>query len=223
MTPPIVTVRGEAQLEVPPDRATLSVSVQASGDTAEQVRAQLAESSVSITELQAGFADAVVESSTTGLHVAPTFNRRTPTKITGYAGTFTTQIVVADFEVLSPLVLALTELSAVQVDGPWWWLSHDHPARRQARIAAITDARVRAADYAAAFDAEVGALVEVSDLEPGGFGGARPQLAMRMSKSLEQPEFDFAPAGQTVSGQVTVQFELDRALAVEPVGRVSEQ
>jgi uncharacterized protein YggE len=223
MTSPIVTVRGEAQLEVPPDRATLSVSVQAGGDTAEQVRAHLAESSVSISEWLAGFAEAVVESSTTGLHVAPTFNRRTPSKITGYSGTFSTQIVVSDFEALSPLVLALTELSGIQVDGPWWSLSHDHPSRREARIAAITDARVRAADYAAAFNAEVGALVEVSDLDPGFGGGIQPQMARRMSKSLEESEFDFAPTGQTVSGQVTVRFELDRPVGTEPVGRVSEQ
>jgi len=141
MTRPIVTVRGEAQLEVPPDRATVSVTTQASAETAERVRAQLADASVRLTDLLADFAHGVVETSTTGLHVAPVFHRRTPTRITGYSGTFSTQVVVGDFEVLSPLVLALAQLPAVQVDGPWWSLSQDHPGPRDARIAAIVDAR----------------------------------------------------------------------------------
>ena len=209
MTPPLVTVRGEAQLEVPPDRATIAVTSAASGDTAERVRASLAEASVRLTALLADFAHAVVETSTDGLHVAPVFHRRTPTKITGYTGTFATSVVVARFEALSPLVLAVAQLAGVQVDGPWWSLSHDHPAHRDARIAAIADARTRAADYAAAFDATLGALVSISDVESG-FGG-RPMMASRHAKYVddESPEFDFSPASQTVSGQVTVRFELD--------------
>jgi uncharacterized protein YggE len=40
---PIVTVRGEARIEVPPDLATVSVTVHASGSSADQVRDSLAE------------------------------------------------------------------------------------------------------------------------------------------------------------------------------------
>ena len=40
-----------------------------------------------------------------------------------------------------------------------------NPIHRQARIAAIDEARRRAADYAAAFDATLGSLLEVSDLD----------------------------------------------------------
>jgi uncharacterized protein YggE len=209
MSTPLVTVRGEAQLEVPPDRATISVTTQASADTAERVRAQLADASVRLTGLLSDFTLGVVESSTTGLHVAPVFHRRSPGKITGYSGTFSTQVVVGDFEVLSPLVLALAQLPAVQVDGPWWSLSRGHSAPRDARIAAIADARTRAADYAAAVDATVGPLVEISDLD-GGFGG-RPMMASRAAafQEMDAPEFDLTPASQTVSGQVTVRFELE--------------
>ena len=153
------------------------------------------------------FEAALERSSTSGVHVSPVFNRRTPTKITGYQGTFSTQIVVADLESLSPLVLALTALPDSQVDGPWWSLRPDNPMYREARLAAIADARRRADDYAAAFGTTVADLVEVSDLNSG-FAGVREMRAFAMGKGADDAAFEFQPAVQSVSGQVTVRFSL---------------
>jgi uncharacterized protein len=209
MTAPIVTVRGEAQMEGPPDLAGLFCTLHASGDSAEEVRRQLATGSQAVAALLEQFAAALERTSTSGLHVSPTFNHRNPTKITGYTGTFTTSLVVSDFEALSELILAMSALPSSQLDGPWWSLRPDNPMHREVRLAAIADARRRADDYAAAFGATVAELVEVSDLD-GGFGGtSRP---MRMSAAMEMAaddsRFTFEPAEQTVSGQVTVRFTM---------------
>ena len=204
---PLVTVRGEAQLEGPPDLATLTLTLHASSDSAERTRSQLADGSGAVTQLLQQFEAALERYSTSGLHVSPVFNRRTPTKITGYQGTFTTQIVVADFESLSPLVLALTALPNSQIDGPWWALRPDNQMFREARLAAIADARRRADDYAAAFGTTVADLVEVSDLNAG-FAGGREMRAFAMAKGVDDAAFEFEPAVQTVSGQVTVRFSL---------------
>jgi uncharacterized protein len=204
---PLVTVRGEAQLEGPPDLATVGLTLHASGDSPEAARSQLAEGSAKVAGLLAEFETAVERSSTSGVHVFPVFNRRTPPKITGYQGTFSTQIVVADLESLSALVLALTALPNSQLDGPWWSLRHDNAMYREARLAAIADARQRAGDYAAAFGTAVADLVEVSDLNTG-FGGVREMRAFAVGKGAEDAAFEFEPATQTVSGQVTVRFSL---------------
>jgi uncharacterized protein len=204
---PLVTVRGEVQLEGPPDLATVALTLHASGDSPERTRSQLAEGSAKVAELLRQFEASLERSSTTGVHVFPVFNRRTPPKITGYQGTFSTQIVVADLESLSPLVLALTALPNSQVDGPWWSLRPDNPMYREARLAAIADARRRADDYAAAFGTTVADLVEVSDLNTG-FGGVREMRAFAMAKGAEDAAFEFEPATQSVSGQVTVRFSL---------------
>ena len=204
---PVVTVRGDAQLEGPPDLATLTLTLHASGDSAERTRGQLAEGSVEVAELLQGYEAAIERSSTSGVHVAPVFNRRTPTKIIGYQGTFTTQIVVSDFEFLSPLVLALTTLSNSQLDGPWWSLRADNPMYGEARLAAIADARRRADDYAAAFGKTVAGLGEVSDLNTG-LNGVREMRTFSMAKGADDTPFEFEPATQTVSGQVTVRFSL---------------
>jgi uncharacterized protein len=208
---PLVTVRGEAQLEGPPDLATVGLTLHASGDSPEAARSQLAEGSAKVAGLLAEFETAVERSSTSGVHVFPVFNRRTPPKITGYQGTFSTQIVVADLESLSALVLALTALPNSQLDGPWWSLRHDNAMYREARLAAIADARQRAGDYAAAFGTAVADLVEVSDLNTG-FGGVREMRAFAVGKGAEDAAFEFEPATQTVSGQVTVRFSLKPSL-----------
>jgi uncharacterized protein len=204
---PLVTVRGEAQLEGPPDLATVALTLHASGESPERTRSQLAEGSAKVAELIQQFEAALDRSSTTGVHVFPVFNRRTPPRISGYQGAFSTQIVVADLESLSPLVLALTVLPNSQVDGPWWSLRADNAMYREARLAAIADARRRAEDYAAAFGTTVADLVEVSDLNTG-FGGLRETRAFAMAQGAEDAAFEFEPATQTVSGQVTVRFSL---------------
>jgi uncharacterized protein len=204
---PLVTVRGEARLEGPPDLATLTLTLHASGDSAERTRSQLAAGSTAVSQLLQRFEAAIERFSTSALHVSPVFNRRTPAKITGYQGSFSTQIVVADLESLSPLVLALTELHNCQIDGPWWSLRPDNPMFRNVRLSAIADARRRADDYAAAFGTAVANLVEVSDLDSG-FTGVREMRAFAMAREADDAAFDFQPASQTVSGQVTVRFSL---------------
>ena len=198
MSKPVVTVRGEAQLEAPPDRAGLSVTLHASGESADQTRAQLAAASGTVTAVLQEFAAALERSSTSGLHVSPVFNRRTPSKITGFTGTFSSSLVVQDFEELSALIQALSRLPNSQVDGPWWSLRPDHPIHREVRLAAIADARSRAEDYAAAFDATVAELVEVSDLERGFGGGTHGQMAPGSADGATTPSFDFEPELQTV-------------------------
>jgi uncharacterized protein len=74
-------------------------------------------------------------------------------------------------------------------------------------LAAIADARRRADDYAAAFGTTVGDLVEVSDLNTG-LGGVREMRAFAMGGAAEDAAFEFEPATQSVSGQVTVRFSL---------------
>ena len=66
MTAPIVTVRGEAQLEGPPDLAGLSCTLHASGDSTEATRAQLATGSQAVAALLEQFAGALERSSTSG-------------------------------------------------------------------------------------------------------------------------------------------------------------
>lgn len=210
MTIPVVTVRGEAELACPPDLATISATIHQTGSNADQVRRGLAEASERIRAIVELHRQDLERHSTSGLHVGPTFSGRGARKISGYGGSLSSELVVADFGALPRLLAAVTALDGAQVNGPWWSLRPANPVYRQVRIAAIADARARAVDYAAAFDAALGSLVEVSDLE----GSFQPQprmmkaaFAMDAAGSGE-PELDLEPAEQRVSAQVTVRFQL---------------
>lgn len=203
MTKPVVTVRGEATREGPPDLATLSITVQAQAASAEKVRAALAADVARGQELLAEFDDAIEEKSTGGFHFSPVFDRRM--EVRHFTGSVTTTVVVHDFAVLSPIVIALGAVPQSQVHGPNWSLRRDNPLHAEARLAAIDDAMRRVRDYAAAFGATVADLVEISDLEPGPqLVGGQPRATRMMARSDEPPEFDFEPPAQTVTAQITV-------------------
>jgi uncharacterized protein len=204
---PIITVRGEAQLEVDPDLASFSLTVHATGESAAAVRSELADASGRVASLVREFGMAIERSSTSGLQVTPVFNRRTATKISGYRGSFDTSVTLHDFDALSPLVVAFSALANCQISGPWWSLSPDNTAYRKVRLDAIAEARRRADDYAAAFGGAVADLLEVSDLEAA-FGGGREMRAFAMAKGADESGFEFEPAAQSVSGQVTVRFTM---------------
>lgn len=217
MAEPVVTVRGEASLECPPDLATLSVTVQQRAATAEQVRGLLAEAAAELGTRIDAFRSRLESSSSDGLHVGPVFGSRDKARVTGYRGSYATTLVLADLDALPSLVGALTTVEQVQVDGPWWSLRPQHPLQRQARLAAIADARQRADDYAAAFGATIVDLLEISDLD-GGYGGGPRRFAMAAAAAAGgPPELDFEPAPQTVSAQVTVRFVMSPAVLDAPV------
>lgn len=207
MDTPVVTVRGEARLEAPPDLATLSVTVHSTGSSADAVRDELAKASARVRKLLEDHAAAISQFSTSGLHVAPVFGHRSGTKITGYRGSFSSSVEVRDFDGLSAIVFALTPLPNCQIDGPWWSLRPENPIYRKVRLAAIVEARRRADDYATAVDLSVGPLLEVSDLDAG-LGSPRHARMAFAADAAEGASFDFEPAMQSVQGQVTVRYAL---------------
>ncbi len=210
MTTPVVTVRGEAELGGPPDLATLSATVHATGADADQVRRDLATASTLLRAITEQHAAVLERHATSGLHVGPVFSGRRGRTVTGYRGSLSSELVVTDFAALPGLIAVLTALDGAQVDGPWWSLRPTNPLHRAVRIAAIDEARRRAADYAAAFDTTLGALLEVSDLD-GSF--AHQPRAFKAAFAADagggpEPELDLEPAEQRVSAQVTVRFQL---------------
>jgi uncharacterized protein YggE len=212
---PVVTVRGEASHEVPPDLATVSAGVVATGSSSERVAADLARGSERLAGVLERYASVVESSSTSGMWIHPVTDRRSGTKITGYRGSFDRTIVVHDLGALSDLVLALAALPQTEISGPWWSLRSDSPAHREVRLAAIADGRRRADDYAAAFGARVTELIEVSDLDPG---LATPKMFMARAAAMDggaEASFDFEPQPQTVSGAVTLRFAITAPVLTE--------
>lgn len=214
MVGPVVVVRGEASVEGPPDLATLSVTVHRGGSSAEKVRAELAHASAALGVAVEPFRAGLASSGTSGLHVGPVLPHGESRRTT-YRGSYGISLVVRDFDVLAPLVTALAEQTGAQIDGPWWSLDPQSPLPRQARLAAVEDARRRAEDYAEAFRATVVDVLEISDLDGG--GGAPSARGFAMARGGPVVDVSFEPATQTVTGQVTVRFAMSPAALAAPL------
>src|SRR4051812_21153561 len=109
MAPPVATVRGEATLSGPPELAGLSLTVHRSADSAAAVRSALAQASAEVTSAVDPHRPALETTTSSAVHVGPVFARQ-GRRVTGYRGTWSTSLSVADFDALGPLVLALSAL-----------------------------------------------------------------------------------------------------------------
>jgi uncharacterized protein YggE len=119
-----------------------------------------------------------------------------------------TRLTVTRLDAVGDLVVALGRLDDVDVSGPVWRLRPDSPAAERARMDAVRDAVHRARQYAAAFGAELTALLEVRDAGSG--GGLRVAASMASMARFEDSDLhlDLTPPRQEVHGAVEVRFAM---------------
>jgi uncharacterized protein len=218
---PVISVKGEASLEVEPEIAIVSVIYQARDRDREKVLRRLADRNKQLTGLIKGYGEAVEKLESGSVHIRPELkDKRAGERVAGYLAQAGLRVTIQDFTVLGELVVSLADAELVTVDGPWWALRPDSPAYREARLAAARDATTRAGEYAEAFGGQLGDLLEAADSglltaqarsDRWAFSGPRA-AAGRASRQAEpdQPELDLEPEKQNVSAQVEARFEMTR-------------
>jgi uncharacterized protein YggE len=203
---PQVSVRGEAMLEVQPEVADLAVTVRVRARD-RQIAIELCRARQDeVTAVLRAAGDAVETAETTGVAV---YAEPRPGGAPGDpVAALHTRVTVGRLDAVGDLVADLGQLDDVEVAGPSWGLRPDSPAYEQARLAAVADALRRARSYAAAFGAELTALVEVAD--PGTSGGLRVAGSMAAMAPFEAggPHLDLTPARSEVHGAVEVRFSM---------------
>jgi uncharacterized protein len=213
MPEPVISVRGEASLEVEPEIAVVWVAVQARDASRQRAVELLARRTGALSSTIKGFGDAVEKLESQPVNVQPVFkDGKAREKISGYFARGGFIVTVSDFTILGELVTGLTDADLVSVDGPDWRLRPDSPVYRSARIAAAKDATTRAGEYAEAFGGRITGLVEAADtgmLTPQPRQVAFAARAMSASAASDEgPAFDFEPAKQTVTAQVEARFTM---------------
>jgi uncharacterized protein YggE len=216
---PVISVRGEALLEVEPEIAIMDVTIQARDRDRRAVLGRLASRNQHVTDLIKRHGEAVETLESGPATVRPDIrDRKASERVAGYLGYASLRITVRDFTVLGELVGTLSEEDLVTVAGPSWALRKDSPVYREARLAAARDAKVRASEYAEAFGCAVAELIEAADVglltSPGVSGpqygavarydlGGTALVARAAAGGLE-----FEPARQTVTAQVEARFAM---------------
>jgi uncharacterized protein YggE len=214
-TEPVLSVRGEATIEVEPEIAVVWVTVLARDKDRRRAIDLLAERSKRVTSMIKGFGDAVEKLESGRVNVQPEFkDGRARERVTAYVAQAGISVTVGDFVVLGEIVTGLAGQEMVAVTGPDWQLRPDSPVRGAARLAAAKDAITRAREYAAAFGGTITGLAEAADT--GLLAAAQPQRTFMAARVMGGPapgeegaaEFDFEPAQQTVSAQVEARFTM---------------
>src|SRR5215472_3977050 len=179
-TEPVISVRGEAILEVEPEIAVVWVSVMARDKDRRRAVELLAERIKRITGQIKGYHEAVEKLASGPVSVRPEFKDGKPReRIAGYVAAAGLTATVADFDVLGDLVAGLADQEMVAVTGPAWQLRPGSPVHREARLAAARDATQRAREYAEAFGGTITGLTEAADTGLLAPAQARPQHVFR--------------------------------------------
>ncbi|HEX3311109.1 MAG TPA: SIMPL domain-containing protein [Streptosporangiaceae bacterium] len=218
---PVISVRGEASLEVEPEIAIVSVIVQARDRDREKVLRRLADRNHQVSGLIKGYGEAVEKLESGSAHVRPELkDKRAGERVAGYLAQAGLRVTIRDFTVLGGLIVSLADAELVTVEGPWWALRPDSPVYRDARLAAGRDATARAGEYAEAFGGRLGDLLEAADTglltanarpDTWRFSGASAAAGRRSARAESaQPELDLEPERQTVSAQVEARFAMTR-------------
>ena len=208
-------MRGEINREVPPEIATVSVTVAARDRERQAALARLAERSTALGTLLDGYAEAIERRETNGVYVYPE-TRGPGERVVGYRGSVTLQLTVVDFAVLGDLMPKLADQDQTTVAGPYWALRPDSPAYRQARHDAIGDALTRAREYAEALGARITRLLQLAD---AGLSGSTPAadygapqtmraVAFGAAGDSSAPSFDLEPRLQQVYASVEAKFAI---------------
>lgn len=202
---PSVSVRGEAVLVVEPEIADLGVTVRVRARDRQTALEQCRAVQEHVTAVLQRAGDAVESAETAAVTVYLEHSHRgTGDPVASQH----TRIRVVALDVVGELVVELGRLDDVELNGPSWGLRPDSPAYEQARLAAVSDAVRRARSYAAAFGAELTALLEVSD---PGIAGSGVRVAGGMAAlSFEAGDLalDVTPMRSEVRGAVEVRFAM---------------
>ncbi|WP_051468506.1 SIMPL domain-containing protein [Actinomadura oligospora] len=212
---PVISVRGEAVLEAPPEIARLSVNVQVQEPDRRTALDRLTAANRRCLDLLASYGTAVERAETGDLYITPLVKyRRREGDIRAYQGTVRTKVTVADFTVLGELITRLADLERTTVDGPNWALRHDSPVHARAAEQAAHAAVERARRYATALGASLTDLIELSDEGLNGrddhawmLAEGPRGLAAAASDSAAEPEaLDLSPQIQRVTASVLARF-----------------
>jgi uncharacterized protein YggE len=163
-----VSVRGRSAITAEPDEAQITIEIVGQKKNPEDALADATARSASIEEIfrELGIDETAV--GTGGLSVGPHTeyegkSRRYVRR--GYRAANRLIVTLDDPQVVGKLMKEATDRAEAKIDGPYWRLKLDNPARAEANRLAIEDAKRKAETYVDALGARLGPIEAIK--EPG--------------------------------------------------------
>ncbi|MFG1426056.1 SIMPL domain-containing protein [Roseixanthobacter glucoisosaccharinicivorans] len=205
-----LTVVGQGEARAAPDMASLSTGVVTVSKTAEEA---LAGNSKSVADVIAAIKDAGVEAKdlvTSGFSIQPQYTypqqgQREAPRLTGYEVRNTVNVKVRDLSTLGGLLDKLVQAGANQASGLSFTLQDPSAIERQARLAAIQDAKAQAQSLAEATGLR---LVRIRSISPQpDFGLVAP--APMMMKAEARAAVPVQAGETTAHAQITIVYDAE--------------
>jgi hypothetical protein len=206
-----VTVRGEASASGKPDEALVSVELSAVRAGPDEAYVDVAERSETLVHVLDELEVPVEDRTTTGVTLREERDWVNGAYVhRGYQAVNRLTLRLDAPETVARLLREAVTRTDARVDGPWWRLRSDNPARLEACRRAAEAARQKCEAYAGALGMRVGALISVA--EPG---VARPEprraVAAFSADAMESsaPEIGVQPGELDVHAAVEVTYALE--------------
>ena len=206
-TPSLITASGTAESKTAPDMATIRIGVETQAKSAKEAQAgtnalaqRLIAAAMKVVPDKKAF-------QTSDLSLRPEYTQsgrsgqNDPPKIAGYVARNVLTVRIDDVTKVGPLVDAVTDAGATNVDSISFGLKDEKPARRAALMDAVQDARDKAEAMAAGLGLK---LAGIQSIEEGG-ASFRP-YAMPMMAMSREAKTPVMPGEVSLSASVTVRF-----------------
>jgi len=161
-----ISVSGTGRVVLSPDTAELRLGVTTSGKTVAVVRAAAAKSMTAVLASlrAAGIADRDVQ--TTILSLQPAYDYSTgtnPPRLTGYTLSNAVAVTVRDLDNVGDAIDGALAAGATSLDGITFRVQDQTAAEKQAREAAVSEAKSKATVLAAAAGVSIGGVQSISE------------------------------------------------------------
>lgn len=209
-----IVVSGTGKVTTLPDEASIQVSVQSEGTTANQALDQNSKDMQKVLDrLKAeGVKDTDIETSNVVVYPNRHWDEKKGQETTtGYRAENTITVTFTDLSVIGDVFAAAVEAGADNVYGPTWQLSEDNPAVATALTRAIANAEAKAQAIAADQGVKLGEAIIISESSastpmPVYDRMASPEAAV--DASITPPPI--TPANMDVTASVTVTYRMTR-------------
>lgn len=213
-TPPArsITVSGEAERAVTPDRAQLTLTVEVRQATVDGARTEANRRIDALLRLMSALALPKTDIDSTALEVRPEFSWNPQTgsqRLKGYLVVRSVRVKLTDLDKLGPLLERGMSAGANQISAPAFTHSRREALLREVLGTATLDARRNAEAAAAGIGMTVGPAQRIEILDEG--GGPQP-MVLGMMRAAEAPdataEASYQPAQLTLKARVRATFDL---------------
>jgi uncharacterized protein YggE len=205
-----ITVQGTGIVILKPDVVQLNVGVQLKAPTVAEAQQQSANTSAKITDAlkNAGIKPEDIKTVNYSINPDYTYEPNQPPKLNGYQITNSLQVIIRDTTRAGAIIDAASTAGANQINGINFMAENNTEALKQARAAAVADAKAKADQLATAGSVTVGSVVNIVEVAQNGNPIAVP-LAVSDSRAAG------AAVTQIEGGQLKVVVNVQVTYAIK--------